>query len=189
MGMLDSLFRRASAPPETPAEPDAGADAARSSGPDPFELIIARQVLENHLQARHQELEADPSRIEGLPPEQVDLLIRAMAAAAHADGAVDPLEAARIERALAAGIADEAERERLRRAIEHPPCLESLVRQVNDDGTAARFYAVSVRAVRRGVSTNRAYLAYLANRLRLAPDLVVRVNRRFNVPLYVSPAR
>lgn len=129
-------------------------------------------------------MEADPSRLEGLSPEVAELLIRAMAAAAHADGGIDALERTRIERALNTSVAEESRGEVLRTELVDPPCLEALVRRVSDQEVAGRFYAVSVRTVRRGLATNRAYLDYLANRLGLPQDLVVRLNRRFDVPLY-----
>ena len=167
------------------AEPSAPAGPARAPAASSLRQVLARQLLETHLRERHQAMEADPSRLEGLDPEAGVLMIKAMGAAAHADGAIDALEQMRIDRALRQLTANETERARMAATLEEPPCLESLVRQVPDQETAIRFYAVSVRAVRRGAATNRAYLAYLANRLALPSDVVVRINRRFDVPLYV----
>ena len=47
---------------------------------------------------------------------------------------------------------------------------------------ASLFYAVSVVAARRGKATNKSYLSYVAHRLGVPADVVVRLNRRYDVP-------
>jgi uncharacterized membrane protein YebE (DUF533 family) len=58
-----------------------------------------------------------------------------------------------------------------------------LAREVADEDTATRFYAVSVAAIQRGANTNRAYLDYIASRLRVPADVVIRLNRRYDLPV------
>ncbi|MBP2312849.1 DUF533 domain-containing protein [Azospirillum soli] len=147
---------------------------------------LARQILEAHLRQRHWLLDLPTSDLHTVAAEEADLLIRAMAAAAHADGGLDPREHGRIRAALRTSQIGEAERRDLKRIIEEPPCLETLLRRVNTPRMAARFYAVSLAVLDLAVSgreaaVNRSYLRYLAHRLDLPGDLVVRLNRRFGM--------
>ena len=48
---------------------------------------------------------------------------------------------------------------------------------------AARFYAVSLRLLERDNKTDVAYLNYLAQRLAIPRDVIVRLNRRFGMPV------
>lgn len=147
---------------------------------------LARQILEAHLRQRHRLLDLPTSDLHAVAAEEADLLIRAMAAAAHADGALDPRERGRIRAALRTSRIGEAERRDLERIIKEPPCLETLVRRADTPRMAARFYAVSLAVLDLAVSdretaVNRSYLRYLAHRLDLPGDLVVRLNRRFGM--------
>lgn len=143
---------------------------------------LSARILHQHLQRRRLTLESQPDNLEGLGLEEATLLIRAMAAAGHADGALDPRERRRLLRALATTRLDPDQRRALAAELEEPPCLESLARQVKTPEMAALFYAVSVVAAQRGKVTNASYLNYLATRLRLPADVVVRLNRRYDVP-------
>ncbi len=161
-----------------------GSDAAgRGDGHRPVLLrLLALKVLDGHLRNRHQLMDPPLSDLRGLGNEEAALLIRAMAAAAHADGRVDPDEQRTIAATLAAAEQlDATEKRRLEEAVVEPPCLEALVRQVGSARTAARFYAVSLRTVDRNSKLNLAYLQYLSQRLALPGDLVVRLNRQFGV--------
>ena len=179
MALLDRL-RRKPAPEPAVSEPPA---EARGQRPE-LEQVLATRILQGHLSSRKQLMAVRPTDLRDLPAERARLLIRAMAAAAHADGRLDPLEHGRVTAALdtAEGLTL-AEREELANVILDPPCLERLAREVADEDTATRFYAVSVAAISRGAGTNRAYLDYLAHRLRLPADVVTRLNRRFDVPV------
>jgi uncharacterized membrane protein YebE (DUF533 family) len=146
-----------------------------------LEAALALKVLGAHLANRNQLMAAQPTDLQDLAAEQATLLIRAMGAAAHADGGYDARERDRIEAALATTALDEDARGALRSALDEPQCLETLARQVDGPEMATRFYAVSVAVLHRGPGTNRAYLDYLAHRLRLPGDVVLRLNRRFEV--------
>jgi uncharacterized membrane protein YebE (DUF533 family) len=144
--------------------------------------ILAQKVLRGHLQKRHQLIDRGLAELGGRPPAEAALMIRAMAAAAHADGALDPREHEILLAALASAELGPEERGALEREILDPLCVEALARQVEPASrAAARFYAVSLRLIERDNKTDIAYLNYLAQRLAIPRDVIVRLNRRFGV--------
>jgi uncharacterized membrane protein YebE (DUF533 family) len=193
MPLRDLLRRRR--PRQPPDRLDAESLAAIAATPDPrdaqassgqrraLQLTLARKVLEGHLQNRRQLMQSDPADLRGVEREEAKLLVRAMAAAAHADGGLDPRERGRIRRALASTRLNDAERTELEASLAEPPCLETLLRSVAGEETATRFYAVSLAAAERGRGSNRSYLNYLAHRLKLPRDVTLRLNRAFDVPV------
>jgi uncharacterized membrane protein YebE (DUF533 family) len=145
--------------------------------------ILAQKILQGHLQNRHLLIDRGLAELNGRPPEEAALLIRAMAAAAHADGALDPQEHDILLAALASTELGPEERRSLAQEILHPPCVEAMAREVEKSSRAAvRFYAVSLRVLDRDDKTDIAYLNYLAQRLAIPRDVIVRLNRRFGMP-------
>jgi uncharacterized membrane protein YebE (DUF533 family) len=145
--------------------------------------ILAQKILQSHLQNRHQLMDRGLADLDGRAPAEAALLIRAMAMAAHADGALDPQEHEILRAALASTGLGPEERRSLEQEILHPPCLEALARQVEPSSrAAARFYAVSLRLLERDNKADLAYLNYLATRLAIPRDIIVRLNRRFGLP-------
>lgn len=184
-GILKRLFSGA---PEAPL-PDA-AGIADSTPPKPrlgheaaLHAMLARQILDAHLRNRHQLLDRAPSDFRSFNAEETRLLVLAMAAAAHADGGLDATERSRIGSRLRTSSLEEEERNRLERMVEEPQCLEELVRRIDSPRMAARFYAVSLATVDKNAPINRSYLRYLAQRLGLPADLVVRLNRQMGLRL------
>lgn len=100
------------------------------------------------------------------------LLIRAMIAAAQADGEISPDERARIISQLDAQDADSEDRQLLERELADPKPLDLLLREVTDRDTAQQFYLASRAAVDGRAPTQKAYLDYLRQRLGLADDEV-----------------
>lgn len=194
-GLLKRLFGRSpDSPPPIPTaiptaiptgEPEAEASLLGSRlGHRPvLHEMLARQILDAHLRNRHQLLDRAPSDLRTVSPEEARLLIRAMAAAAHANGKLDGMELGRIRGKLRSSTLDEEDQRALERSLEEPQCLEELVRQVDSPRLAARFYAVSLAAVDKNTPINRSYLRYLAQRLGLPADLVVRLNRQMGLRL------
>lgn len=174
--MLARWFRRPAPPePETPL--------GRRLGHQPeLHRLLAAKVLDAHLRNRHQLLDPGGADLAGVVEEEAALLIRAMIAVAHADGRLDPGERQRILDALTAAQLDPGRRRSLEAAIDEPQCVESLVRQVDSPRLAIRLYSVSLTAMERESPVRRAYLAYLAHRLALPADQVVRLNRRLGRP-------
>ena len=145
--------------------------------------MLAQKILHGHLQNRHQMIDRGLADLDGRPPAEAALLIRVMAAAAHADGGLDPQEHEVLRAALASADLDPDTRRSLEQEILEPPCVEALARRVEPSSRlAARFYAVSLRLLERDNKTDVAYMNYLAQRLAIPRDVIVRLNRRFRMP-------
>lgn len=96
------------------------------------------------------------------------LLIRAMIAAANADGRISPDEQRRILDSLNAAQADLEDRRIVEAELRSPRPMDDIVRDVRDPDTAEQVYLASELAVRGGSEVDRQYLAYLAARLGLS---------------------
>ena len=121
------------------------------------------------------------------PPVTVDattetaLLVRAMIAAAHADGALDAAErTAILERLDRAGVGNE-ERAFLATLMDAPVPVDAVVAEVASDRLAEQVYAVSLLAIKVDTPAESAYLAGLARRLALPADTVARLHAVFGV--------
>jgi uncharacterized membrane protein YebE (DUF533 family) len=122
--------------------------------------------------------EADPAARE----REAVLLVEAMAAAAHADGALDDEERARIvTRAQQAGLAAD-ELAVVERALASPPPAAEVAARVATPAQAEQVYAASLMAVRIDSDAERTYLADLAARLHLAPETAARLHRLLGAP-------
>jgi len=101
---------------------------------------------------------------------QALLLIRAMIAAANADGQITAEERQRILNQLDQAGAGAEERRIVEQEIRLPRSLDDVLRQVNDQDTAEQVYLASEIAIRGGSDTERRYLDFLASRLKISPD-------------------
>jgi uncharacterized membrane protein YebE (DUF533 family) len=110
--------------------------------------------------------------------EEALLLVRAMIAAARADGAIDAAERRAIaERIDAAGL-DAEQRDLVLAEFANPIGLDALARAVPDPVAAAQVYAASVIAVGEASPAERAYLTRLAAALRLSPEAARAIEER-----------
>lgn len=100
------------------------------------------------------------------PPDAV-LLIRAMIAAANADGVIDETERNRILEKLKAVSLSEEEHSFIVHELLSPGDLESIAGQVDTPETARQVYAVSLVAIDVDTAAERDYLAALAQRMGL----------------------
>ncbi|SDF19713.1 DUF533 domain-containing protein [Limimaricola pyoseonensis] len=98
------------------------------------------------------------------------LLIRAMIAAAHADGDLSPEERHRISGYLDEAEASADERRLIAGEIKHPKPLDTLLAQVEDHEAAIEFYIASRAAVDATTEANTAYLTLLRHRLDLTEE-------------------
>ncbi len=105
------------------------------------------------------------------------LLIRAMIAAANADGEITAQERGRILSALDEAGAGPEERRVVEQELDRPQSLDSLVQAVHDPQTAEQVYMASMMAVDRNSETERSYLQYLATRLRIDPQRLQQMNQ------------
>jgi len=175
----DWVAAQAAAPSSLPLQ---AATAETKLSPDELrrgrvELALASKLLDAHLRNRRQLMQTDPADLTGLPLSQTLLLIRGMIAAAHADGGLSDEERERLVELARVGIEDAAVRDELLSEMDASPSVEQLTRAVETPAMAERFYAVSVEVAGFDHPANRTYLAYLAARLNIAADVVLRINR------------
>jgi uncharacterized membrane protein YebE (DUF533 family) len=105
------------------------------------------------------------------------LLIRAMVAAANADGRIDADEQQRIEQQLDKAAVSDEEREFVRREMQRPAGVEDLAREARTPELAQQVYAASLLAMTADTAAERSYLQYLADRLGLPPDEAQAIQR------------
>jgi len=112
-------------------------------------------------------------QLEALPPVGHELLmIRAMIAAAHADGHIDAREQARIfEQVDRLGLAAD-DKAMLFDELRRPLGLLELAELTPDLEAGAEVYAASLLAIDPDLPISQRYLAELAQRLRLPGELV-----------------
>lgn len=138
---------------------------------------IAQKILNAHLESREQLLEEAVSDLQMIKPAEARIMILAMIAAAHADGAFDDDKRARIRAAMHRSSMPVEERARIEERMSEPPNLERLLRTIDQPKLALRFYAASLNAINKTQPVSRLYLSYLAHRLGLGSDQVVSLNR------------
>ena len=104
------------------------------------------------------------------------LLIRAMIAAANADGEITPDERQRITSKLDQAGAGADERAVLERELENPRSVDQIVRDVHDQETAEQVYLASRIAMEPDTAAEKAYLDFLASRLEIPADRLNELN-------------
>lgn len=120
----------------------------------------------------------EPARPVGAEDREALLVVRAMIAAARADGALDAEERAAIAGQLdQAGLEPEA-RELVLAEFANPAPLETLAAEIADPVLAAQVYAACVLAVGEASPAERAWLDALARCTGLGPETVAAIERR-----------
>jgi uncharacterized membrane protein YebE (DUF533 family) len=104
------------------------------------------------------------------------VLMRAMIAAAKADGEVDAAENRRVFARLAELDMDAEERSFLLGEFSRPADIDALVRAATTPQMAAEIYTASLMAIEVSHPAESAYLQLLASRLGLAPGLVTELH-------------
>jgi uncharacterized membrane protein YebE (DUF533 family) len=111
-----------------------------------------------------------------LGDEQAMLLIRAMIAAANADGQITPDERQRITSRLDQAGAGPEERKVLEGELQNPRSVDQIVRDVHDPATAEQVYLASRIAMNPDTGAEKAYLDFLAARLQIPPARLNELN-------------
>jgi uncharacterized membrane protein YebE (DUF533 family) len=125
----------------------------------------------------------DPAPVRQDPPAEAEqaealLLLRAMIAAAKADGVVDAAERAHVAARLdAAGLSPE-ERDFVLADLDRPLAPEALAAAVRDPMLAAQVYAAAVAAMGAIAPAERAWLDRLAAALRLDRGAAAAIEQR-----------
>jgi uncharacterized membrane protein YebE (DUF533 family) len=114
---------------------------------------------------------------ESMEDHKALLLIRAMIAAANADGQITAVERQRILGKLDEAGADADDRRTIEQELQQPRSLDALLRDVTDPETAEQVYLASEIAIDAGSPAEKSYLQYLAARLNLPADRVQELNR------------
>ena len=110
------------------------------------------------------------------------LLIRAMIAAANADGQIDGNEMTAIINYLEeAGMTGE-ERDFIEKELASPKSIDSILPQVEGEELANQVYAVSLVAIELDTKAERAYLRYLQTRLGISDQIARELHGQFEVP-------
>jgi uncharacterized membrane protein YebE (DUF533 family) len=110
------------------------------------------------------------------------LVLRAMIAAAKADGQVDPTEMNRILGQLKPDEVSESERRFVLDELHKPLDVAEIARDVNTPAQAAEVYAASLLAIDIDTDGEREYLRSLAAALRLDPGVVTFLHQTTGAP-------
>ena len=159
-----------------PAPPRAGDDLGLAQAPLD---VLAVKLAYSHLRNRQQLLGPPPTSLGHLDQNQAELLIRAAVAAAMADGHLDDNEERMLRASLSTLESQAGEAGFITAAIRKPLPLEVLLRDVRDPHLASLVYAASLMAIDKHGDINRAYLHYLAMRLRLPPAVLDRLHSQY----------
>ena len=152
----------------------ADADPAAAAGPD---LLPPPEDTSFH-----------PSQAPQGEAEFALTLVRAMIAAANADGHIDEAEQKKIADKLAlSGISAEAE-QFLRAEIEKPLSIDELVKAVQTDAQKLELYTASRLTIDPDTRTERGYLDLLAGRLRLPDALIDHVEATVSAVKTAAPS-
>ena len=157
---------QASRVPESPGRADAGAGAGSaptSAGPSLGDRLS--QVLRPEGSSQAAPAEPEPT----IEDQRALLLIRAMIAAANADGEISPEERRTILAKLDQAGAGPEEHRVIEAELASPKSLDHVLREVKDEETAQQVYLASVLAIEPDSEAERTYLQYLATRLKLDP--------------------
>lgn len=125
---------------------------------------------------------------DAMPPDEAvsdrtaTLVVRAMIAAAGADGQIDADERRRIVAKLEEEGADQEAMGFLEQEMSRPSDAASLAAEAQDPVVAAQVYAASLLAIRVDTPAERNYLQDLARQLRLEPGTVTQLHQALGVP-------
>ncbi|HEX6142928.1 MAG TPA: DUF533 domain-containing protein [Geminicoccaceae bacterium] len=161
--------------PGTPtgaARPAGGAAPREGGGPSLGERLGG--ILGMGGSKPQPEPEPEPA---SLGDEQAMLLIRAMIAAANADGEISPEERRTISAKLDQAGAGPEERAVLQQELERPRSVDQIAREVHDQDTAEQVYLASRLAMNPDTAAEKAYLDYLGSRLNIPADRLEELNR------------
>ena len=109
------------------------------------------------------------------------LLIRAMIAAANADGMIDARERTRILEKLQAVELSSEDHAFLVQELLAPKDLDSIVKDVTSGQMAEQVYVVSMMAIEVDTEAERGYMNELARRLALTPETIGRLNAQLGI--------
>jgi uncharacterized membrane protein YebE (DUF533 family) len=120
-----------------------------------------------------------PPKTDAAAQEHLGLiLVRAMIAAARSDGRLDPQESQAIFQRIESLGLDAEEKALLVAEMGSAVDMDAIVNSADSPEVAAEIYVASLLAIDVDTAAEKAYLAMLAARLKLPPDLVTELNRQ-----------
>lgn len=111
------------------------------------------------------------------------LLIRAMIAAANADGVIDAQERAQILDKLKTVSLSEKDRQFIVHELLDPKDVDTIVTEVSSGDLARQVYMVSLAAIEVDTDAERDYMRQLAEKLGLQPAQTDEIHRQMGVPV------
>lgn len=184
--LLSQLLDTADTTPTKKSRLSPRPEAKQRLGSDPYASLraIAHVWAESLGPLPEQRTGSDAAAWAAESPEQTRaiLMLRAMIAAAKADGEVDPEERAQLMDRLKAAGADDEARRFIEEELAKPVDLYAITSEVRDVRTAAEVYAASLAAIRVDTEAERRYLDTLALRLGLDQATVAEITRKFASP-------
>src|SRR5512139_3256096 len=114
--------------------------------------------------------------------QEAVLLIRAMIAAANADGTIDQAERSRILGQLQRLYLTPEEQSFIVQELLAPANLDAIVREVRTTDVAKQVYAVSLLAIEVDTDAERAYMKTLAERLGLDETTIRAIQQGMGIP-------
>lgn len=137
----------------------------------------------------YQKWQSQATNTAGVPIDQLSgpavetrsrALLKAVVAAARADGHIDEAERARIERQLGTLTLDPASVEFFKQELQKPLSAKEVAAGADSPATASEIYLVSLAVVDEQSEQERAYLQDLARELNLPLDLVAALEAQAN---------
>ena len=114
-------------------------------------------------------------------------LVRAMIAAARADGRLDAQESRTIYQRIESLGLDPEDQALLVAEMGHPVDMDAIVNSATSPEVAAEIYVASMLAIDVDTADEKSYLAMLAARLKLPPKLVTELNRQVETQTTLAP--
>ncbi|MGD1969928.1 MAG: tellurite resistance TerB family protein [Desulfobacterales bacterium] len=114
-------------------------------------------------------------------------LVRAMIAAARADGRLDAQESRTIYQRIESLGLDPEDQALLVAEMGHPVDMDAIVNSATSPEVAAEIYVASLLAIDVDTADEKSYLAMLAARLKLPPKLVTELNRQVETQTTLDP--
>lgn len=146
----------------------------------PIDVLTAK-ILFSHARNRQQLLGPPPTALGHLDDPRTELLIMAAILAARASGPFDEDAERRLRGVLSSVGLQSTDPGFLARALAEPVTLDSILHQVRDPHVVSLVYAASLLGADRHDEAGQAWLRYLALRMKIPADTLVRLHSQFGV--------
>lgn len=144
----------------------------------PIEVLTAK-ILFSHARNRQQLLGPPPTALGHLDDRRTELLIQAAILAARASGPFDEDAERRLRGVLSSVGLQSTDAGFLARALAEPAGLDAILHQVRDAHVVSLVYAASLLGADRHDEAGQAWLRYLALRMKIPADTLVRLHSQF----------